>query len=67
MKIDGKEIDEGTVVIDGVDTRDYPDFSDAYVGEAFFTDGEKLTEEQLEAVQENHADWVYELLIEHLY
>lgn len=46
------------VEVDGIDTRDYPDFSDAYISFATY-DGVPMTDEQLEELN-NHSDFVYE-------
>lgn len=35
------------IQLDGIDTRDYPDFSDAYIESAYY-DGEPMTDEQLD-------------------
>lgn len=42
------------VEIEGIDTRDYPDFCDAYIVNAFY-DGEPMTEEQLEEINEDRS------------
>jgi hypothetical protein len=39
--------------VDGVDSRDYPDFCDAYFCSAFYEDnGEALSDQDLELLQE---------------
>ena len=45
--------------IDGVDRRDYPDFCDAFLAEAWVDDYE-LTEEELQYVQETFPEWLWE-------
>lgn len=49
----------------GVDTRDYPDFSDAYLTDVYY-DGKEVTEEELEYIEEEHPDWVYDKLMDWL-
>ena len=49
--------------IDGVDSRDYPDFCDAFLVEAWVGDYE-LTEEELEYVQETFPEWISEQAFE---
>jgi len=49
--------------IDGVDSRDYPDFCDAFLAEASVGDYE-LTEEELEYVQETFPEWISEQAFE---
>ena len=42
--INDKEVDPGSIVIAGIDPRDYPDFADAYVEYAETVNGYGLTE-----------------------
>lgn len=49
----------------GVDTKDYPDFCDAYIESADY-DGDPMTEEQLEEINED-SDFVYNELIKYLF
>ncbi len=49
-----------------VDMKDYPDFSDAYVVSADMDD-EPMTDEELEALNSEHGDWIYDCLMEQLY
>jgi hypothetical protein len=53
------------VEVDGVDTRDYPDFCDAYFSYAVFEDTlEELTDEELELLTENNSDVLNEMAFE---
>lgn len=52
------------VEIGGIDTNDYPDFVDAYIESAVY-DGEFLSEQQLEWVNQNR-EFVVERVIEWL-
>ena len=45
---------------EGVDMRDYPDFSDAYLVSAYLEDGTELTEEQIDYLNDEHWDFVNE-------
>jgi len=50
------------VEVDGIDTRDYPDFCDAFISEAWYKDTNgirELTETELDWLNEQH-DFVYE-------
>tara|TARA_R110000796_G_scaffold59395_1_gene136927 strand:- start:40 stop:225 length:186 start_codon:yes stop_codon:yes gene_type:complete len=52
------------IELDGIDTNDYPDFSDAYVVAADY-DGEPMTELMLEELNEEYSfihDCVYNQL-----
>ena len=64
--VNGKEVDRSSIVIDGVTTAWGPDdgTSDAYPEEAFFVDGTELSQEELEELEENYRDEIYELAIE---
>ena len=50
---------------EGIDHKDYPDYCDAYISSADY-EGEPMTEEQLEEINEN-KDFVYDKLMNHLY
>lgn len=63
MKLNGREVND--VEVDGVDSRDYPDFSDTYISHAVFADtGEELTDEQLEELMDQNSDAVWEMAFE---
>ena len=57
MSIDVNEL-KG-VVISGVDHRDYPDFTDAFIESAEYN-GKLLTEEQLVTIGEDSPEFVQE-------
>ena len=56
VEVDGKEVDIDSMEIDGIDMNDFPDFVDAYVVAASFTDGTDLTDDQLEILSTQHSD-----------
>jgi hypothetical protein len=64
--ISNKPVDIGTVEFDGVDTSDYPDFSDAYVSYAEFIDGTPLTDNELDELYDEHWDSLYDKLLDSL-
>ena len=47
--------------IDGVDGRDYPDFSDAYFSYACYEDGTELTDDELNELTDSHGDIVNQM------
>lgn len=53
------------VVVENIDTRDYPDFCDAYIAYATY-DGVPMTEQQLADLNEDQ-DFVYEAVLAQLY
>ena len=65
--VNGKEIDMRSLEIDGVNPRDYPDFSDAYISYALFTDGTELNDQELEQLNDEHGDLVHELAYDSLH
>jgi len=50
--------------VDGVDSRDYPDFSDAYFSYACYEDGTKLTNDELNELTDLHGDVVNQMAFE---
>lgn len=55
------KIDWSTVQVDGVDSRDYPDFSDAFFSYAEYESGVELSEEELSALTDDNGDTLNEL------
>lgn len=62
--IDGKEVDLKSVDFDEIIHKDRPDYSDAFISEACFTDGTPLTEEQIEQLFDLCGD---DLLIDYIH
>jgi hypothetical protein len=60
--MDYKKIDN--IEIDGIDTKDYPDFCDAYISSADY-DGVPMTDEQLNELNEDR-DYVYGYIMDYL-
>jgi len=60
--MDYKKIDN--IEIDGIDTKDYPDFCDAYISSADY-DGKPMTDEQLDELNED-GDYVYGRIMDYL-
>lgn len=54
--------------VDGVDTKDYPDFCDAFICGATWDDtGLPLNDEEIDAFQSENSDLVYELVEDSLF
>lgn len=68
MKLDYSKICD--IELDGIDTRDYPDFCDAFIASANYeyAPGEfrELTEDELQALNEDFG-YVYDLVWNHLF
>ena len=62
IKMDYKKI--GNIEVDGIDTKDYPDFCDAYISSADY-DGVPMTDEQLDELNED-GDYVYGHIMDYL-
>ena len=62
--INDKEVDPSSIVIAGIDPRDYPDFADAYVEYAETVNGYGLTEAECELLQDYYSDVVYDQIID---
>jgi hypothetical protein len=64
MKIDVNKLEN--IEVEGIDTRDYPDFVDAFISYAEI-DGVKLEDRQLDYLNDNHPNLVYDCVINKLY
>ena len=65
VRIKGRCVDVGSIEIEGIDGRDYPDFSDAFVSAANWDNGEPLSEDELNELQDQHSDLVYQIISDH--
>ena len=59
-------VDLDSLVVDGIDTRDYPDFCDAYFSKGYYLDGTPLPDDVLETLGEDR-DLVLECINEIFY
>lgn len=62
IEFNGRPVSVGSIEIDGIDTDDYPDFVDAYIASADYEDGTPLTDEELQAFQEENYDLVSQMI-----
>jgi len=67
VTINGKSVNIRSIEVDGVDTRDYPDFSDSYATYAEFEDGTPLSDQELELLKDKHGDVVYQVVYDTLF
>ena len=59
MKMDYKKIDN--IEVDGIEPKDYPDFSNAYISSADY-DGVPMTDKQLDEINED-GDFQHECIM----
>jgi hypothetical protein len=52
--------------VDGVDSGDYPDFSDAYFSSGSYEDGTPLTDDELERLADLAGDVLWEMAFDRL-
>jgi len=62
MKMDYKKIDN--IEVDGIEPKDYPDFSNAYILSADY-DGVPMTDEQLDEINDD-GQFQYECIMNDL-
>ena len=66
-RINNKIVDRSSIVFDGIDMNDYPDFCDAYILKANFQDGIELSVDELEMLQEDLHWELNEMIMRTLY
>ena len=66
IKTDITMVNLDSLVVDGIDTRDYPDFCDAYFSGGCYLDGTPLPDDLLEELSEDF-DLIQEAIYEILY
>ena len=63
--LNGKKVID--LEVDGVDGRDYPDFSDAYFSYGCYEDGTPLTDDELDKLTWLACDVLWEMAFERLH
>lgn len=63
--LNGKQVVD--LEVDGVDSRDYPDFADAYFSYACYEDGTPLTEYELDKLTDLASDVLWEMAFDKLH
>lgn len=61
IMLNGKQVERGSIELDGVDPKDYPDFSDAYIARAEYVDGTPLTDQEIEQLEKENYGLVNDL------
>ena len=62
-----KVINYASLEVDGIDTKDYPDFCDAYFSHGEYEDGEEMSDEALQELSEKNPDLLYDKISEVIY
>ena len=63
--LNGKKVVD--LEVDGVDSSDYPDFCNAYFSSAYYEDGTKLTDDELDRLTDLAGDILWEMAFETLH
>jgi hypothetical protein len=63
---ESKEIDYNTIELDGIDTKDYPDFCDAYISYCEYTDGTELSDIDYNKLNDD-GDLIHKLVYKKLF
>ena len=58
------EVNMNSCVVDDIVAQEYPDFCDAYISYAEYTDGTPLTDEELEKLNDESGDWINQYCLE---
>ena len=64
LPFNGKQVDLRSIEIDGIDRSDYPDFTDAYITAAEYTDGTPLSEDEIEQFSAENSGLASELVLD---
>lgn len=67
ITLNGKEVDPKSIEIDGVDHKDYPDFSDAYISAASYMDGTPVDDNDLQKLEDENYGLTNDLAHGHLF
>ena len=67
VAVNGKRVDTDTIVVGGVDRKDYPDLVDAHSVSAEFVDGSVLSDDELEELDREHRELIYEIAHDSLF
>jgi hypothetical protein len=62
-----KPINYDSLEVDGIDTRDYPDFCDAYFSHGEYEDGEEMSDEALQDLTEKNPNLLHAKINDALY
>ena len=64
VKFKGKKVSVNSIEIEDIDRRDHPDYSDAFISYAEYTNGKKLTDKELEDFQDENYELINWLIFD---
>ena len=67
MKLNEKLINLNSIEVAGLDMNDYPDFADAYVEAAAYLDGTALSDDELDALQDEYPAEIHSVILDSIY
>jgi hypothetical protein len=67
MKINDKLMNLTSIAIAGIDMNDYPDFADAYVESATYLDGSALSDDEMDALQDEYPAEIHSIILDSIY
>lgn len=67
LMLNGKEVERGSIEIDGINPKDYPDFSDAYISAASYVDGTPVDDNDLGQLEDENYGLVNDLAHDRLF
>jgi len=62
-----RKVDYRSAEVEDVNTRDYPDFCDAFISTMDWEDGTEMTDTELEVWCDNNPDCVYEIVCDSVF
>ena len=66
ITINNREVDLSSLTCEGASWHEYPDLVDTFFAEGCYTDGQELSDEDLELLNETETDLLYELAMNSL-
>ena len=63
VAFNNKYVDISSIEVDGIDTQDFPDFCDAYIAHAEYTNGKELTESEIVELSDQYPDLVNDMAL----
>jgi len=67
VPLDLNGIDFKSFEMEDVCSRDYPDFADAFISYAEYHNGKPLTDDEIEQLNDEHSDIVYEAALDSIF